>query len=700
MENGEEVPKVGGSGHNKVSGCDEATEMFSENEGDMEGSEDKCKEHDEVMPMERDNTALEAGGMNEENLPENSVKLKSPGQRGQSLEESLNEDETVVSKRSPSDPQGLPKSKNEGESSDNDSDRVENPQGSSDTSGIAESSQPSCSTSKFHKLKSKVKKRHYRKKSSDTEDARMEEKKLRANDDDTSPSSSGEHERTKRSSEEHREERIQSLSDDQNTNSNSDHEGDDSSEWTTASEDEISGEVPRVLQKNPPKPRMFIVPEVINRQIGNTRLFERKFYGSLHVVQRLELMQKMEEHDGCVNALNFNREGNLLASASDDLRVVIWDWAIGKKRHAFHTGHKSNVFESKWLPLDFENYVATCARDGQVRLLNICSGSHRKLASHHGPARRLGIHPDHPHTILSVGDDAKIIHIDIRGGKPMKILTVKEGRSDMNLYSIHINPRNSREFCVGGRSQAVKIYDRRKLSSPLQRLCPEHLSDNTCAHVTCAMYNYNGTEIIASYNDDDIYLFDVMVLHPSGDFAHRYEGHRNNATVKSVNFFGPKSEFIVSGSDCGNIFFWDKNTEAIVQWFPGDEQGVVNRLESHPNVPILATSGLDHDVKIWIPSCEQAPEMTKLGDCVKTNLRNRADDITMEPDAFDGQMLMVFLQHIRQHEGFSGLFSSRSGLLMWPFEADNSDSSSDAVSDHSEDSPSDGPTTGPQCSPS
>lgn len=60
----------------------------------------------------------------------------------------------------------------------------------------------------------------------------------------------------------------------------------------------------------------------------------------------------------------------------------------------------------------------------------------------------------------------------------------------------------------------------------------------------------------------------------------------------------------MSGSDCGNCFFWDKNTETIVQWMPGDEAGVVNVLEPHPTFPILATSGLDHDVKIWMPSNE------------------------------------------------------------------------------------------------
>lgn len=32
---------------------------------------------------------------------------------------------------------------------------------------------------------------------------------------------------------------------------------------------------------------------------------------------------------------------------------------------------------------------------------------------------------------------------------------------------------------------------------------------NILAYVTCAVYNHNGSEILASYNDDDIYLFDT-----------------------------------------------------------------------------------------------------------------------------------------------------------------------------------------------
>lgn len=46
--------------------------------------------------------------------------------------------------------------------------------------------------------------------------------------------------------------------------------------------------------------------------------------------------------------------------------------------------------------------------------------------------------------------------------------------------------------------------------------------------------------------------------------------------VKGVNFFGSNSEYVVSGSDCGYIFFWDKESEHIVKYMYGDEMGVVS----------------------------------------------------------------------------------------------------------------------------
>ena len=49
-----------------------------------------------------------------------------------------------------------------------------------------------------------------------------------------------------------------------------------------------------------------------------------------------------------------------------------------------------------------------------------------------------------------------------------------------------------------------------------------------------------------------------------------------NPPVKGVNIFGLGSEYVVSGSDCGHVFLWDKEKTEIVQYFEGDQEGVVS----------------------------------------------------------------------------------------------------------------------------
>lgn len=50
------------------------------------------------------------------------------------------------------------------------------------------------------------------------------------------------------------------------------------------------------LQKNKPKPNWRITRELAERELGYNNSFRQKFYGSLHAVERLELMHKMDEH--------------------------------------------------------------------------------------------------------------------------------------------------------------------------------------------------------------------------------------------------------------------------------------------------------------------------------------------------------------------------------------------------------------------
>lgn len=165
----------------------------------------------------------------------------------------------------------------------------------------------------------------------------------------------------------------------QHSNSSTDDERESSISQTYLhdSDTESDMEDPPVLLKEKPKHKWFMVLEVMNRQIGTSArykspdLFMQRCYGSLHCVQRLELMYKLEKHEGCVNSLNFHPNGSLLASGSDDLNVVVWDWPTGKDLITFDTKHRGNVFQSKFLPLSGDLHIVTCARDGQVSRFHI-----------------------------------------------------------------------------------------------------------------------------------------------------------------------------------------------------------------------------------------------------------------------------------------------------------------------------------------
>nr|XP_042907928.1 DDB1- and CUL4-associated factor 8 [Parasteatoda tepidariorum] len=390
-------------------------------------------------------------------------------------------------------------------------------------------------------------------------------------------------------------------------------------------------------------------------------LFRYKCYGSLHMVERLELMDKMKRHDGCVNALNFNSTGTKLASGSDDLDIVVWDWTIGEPLFDYNSGHRSNVFQAKFMPLSQDGFIVSCGRDGQVRVGEISSSGEckktRKLAQHKGAAHKLALQMDSPNTFYSCGEDAAVFQVDLRKEKPDRLVLCKAKEKKVPLYSIFVNPLKSFEYVVGGRSQFVKVYDARYIqenSGFLKDFCPEHLVIYFALLIILLINSpppfFLNVEVLASYNDEDIYSFDNLET-VQNKYLHRYRGHRNSQTVKGVNYFGPKSEFVMSGSDCGYIFFWEKETEHIVKYMYGDEGGVVNCLEPNPIMPVLATSGLDDDIKIWVPSCETPPDLSGLRKHLIANMKEREEERRDCPEAFIDQTIWFLMQHLARSRG-------------------------------------------------
>lgn len=61
-----------------------------------------------------------------------------------------------------------------------------------------------------------------------------------------------------------------------------------------------------------------------------------------------------------------------------------------------------------------------------------------------------------------------------------------------------------------------------------------------------------------------------------------------------------EGQYIVAGSDDGAFFIWDRNTTNILRAFKGDDR-IVNCLQPHSSLCLLATSGIDPVIRLWSP---------------------------------------------------------------------------------------------------
>lgn len=121
------------------------------------------------------------------------------------------------------------------------------------------------------------------------------------------------------------------------------------------------------------------------------------------------------------------------------------------------------------------------------------------------------------------------------------------------------------------------------------------------ADATALLSHYLETTSELDSNDEDAQSYehsnsDVPIILPRRRFA----GSCNVETIKDVNFLGPNDEYVVSGSDDGNWFMWDKNSGDLLNILEGDGS-IVNIIEGHPHLPVVATSGIDSSIKLFAP---------------------------------------------------------------------------------------------------
>lgn len=211
----------------------------------------------------------------------------------------------------------------------------------------------------------------------------------------------------------------------------------------------------------------------------------------------------------------------------------------------------------------------------------------------------------------------------------------------VHLNAIAIDPVNPNSFVIAGSDEFTRLYDIRRyrydasasFGKPVDHFCPEHLLGDENVGITGVAFS-DQSELLVSYSEEFIYLFskdmgwssdinsvlDDHILTENSDSDMEtdskpgpqvFKGHRNCLTVKGVSFFGA-NEYVVSGSDCGRMFIWKKKDAKLIRVMEADKQ-VVNCIQPHPHTLMLASCGIDWDIKIWTPTAlEKAPPPTNI----------------------------------------------------------------------------------------
>ena len=120
--------------------------------------------------------------------------------------------------------------------------------------------------------------------------------------------------------------------------------------------------------------RFFHIDRLIFIQVLDHRKFRHNYQVTRDFINRLGLVHQLHGHEGCVNCIQWSENGELLASGSDDVRVIVWDPFRGKKVQEITTGHEGNIFSVKFMPDTNNNLIVSGAADYKLQLHDMSMG--------------------------------------------------------------------------------------------------------------------------------------------------------------------------------------------------------------------------------------------------------------------------------------------------------------------------------------
>jgi WD40 repeat protein len=328
-------------------------------------------------------------------------------------------------------------------------------------------------------------------------------------------------------------------------------------------------------------------------------------------------------HKGNVSSVAFSPDGELMATAGDDSDIAVWDvrrliiygqqtgeGVQPKPKFDLKGGHTGPVHALAFSPSE-NGILASAGSDGKVSLWEVRSQKLiATLEKHEKAILAIAFSPDG--ALIATGGEDNLV----------KLWNVSARRLDQTLEGGHGEPVNSVKFSPDGKLLAtasdddtVKLWDiqtRKELTPPLKG----HL-----AGVRSVAFSPDGLSVATASKDSTVKVWDLCARKE----LMTLEGHESN--VSSVIFLSD-SKLATASSDL-SVRLWNIKERQYRKTIFGAHQGAVREVAFSPDDKFLASGSDDNTVKIWDADTWQ----------LVNKLEGHTGSVTSVYFSFDGKLL-------------------------------------------------------------